>query len=37
VIDHNRRDALRKQILKDLEKATDIEVTGVLFTDVVVQ
>jgi flagellar basal body-associated protein FliL len=37
LIDHNRRDALRKQILKDLEKATDIEVTGVLFTDVVVQ
>ena len=32
-----RRDALRTQILKDLQQATDIEVTGVLFTDVVVQ
>jgi flagellar basal body-associated protein FliL len=37
LIDHTRRDALRKEILKDLVKATDIEVTGVLFTDVVVQ
>ena len=37
LIDRTRRDALRKEILKDLQKATDIEVTGVLFTDVVVQ
>jgi flagellar protein FliL len=37
VIDRAQRDKLRAEILKDLEKATDVEVTDVLFTDVVVQ
>jgi flagellar basal body-associated protein FliL len=37
LINRSKRTALRAQILKNLQKATDIEVTGVLFTDVVVQ
>ena len=37
LIDRGHRDALRAEILKDLQKSTDIDVTGVLFTDVVVQ
>lgn len=37
LINRSKRDDLRGEILKDLQKATDIEVTGVLFTDVVVQ
>jgi hypothetical protein len=37
LISRQQRDKLRAQMLTDLTKATDVEVTGVLFTDVVVQ
>jgi flagellar basal body-associated protein FliL len=37
LINRVQRDKLRTQMLTDLTKATDVEVTGVLFTDVVVQ
>ena len=37
LIDRGRRNALRTKILHDLEASTDVGVTGVLFTDVVVQ
>ena len=37
LINRLQRDKLRAQMLTDLTKATDVEVTGVLFTDVVVQ
>jgi flagellar basal body-associated protein FliL len=37
LINRQQRDKLRAQMLTDLTKATDVEVTGVLFTDVVVQ
>jgi flagellar basal body-associated protein FliL len=37
LINRGQRDKLRAQILKDLQKSTDVDVTGVLFTDVVVQ
>ena len=37
LISRGQRAKLRAEILKDLEKSTDVDVTGVLFTDVVVQ
>ena len=37
LIDRDARHELLDEILKDLEQTTDIEVTRVLFTDVVVQ
>jgi flagellar basal body-associated protein FliL len=37
LINRQQRDRLRAEMLTDLTKATDVEVTGVLFTDVVVQ
>jgi flagellar protein FliL len=37
LIDRPKRNAIEKKILTDLEKKTDVKVTEVLFTDVVVQ
>ena len=37
LIDRPRRNAIEKKILTDLQKKTDVKVTEVLFTDVVVQ
>jgi|1185.fasta_scaffold02448_2 flagellar FliL protein len=37
LIQRSERAHLREEILKDLERATDVEVKDVLFTDVVVQ
>jgi flagellar FliL protein len=37
LIDRTQRTAIEKKILTDLEKTTDVKVTEVLFTDVVVQ
>jgi flagellar FliL protein len=37
LIERSERARLREEILKDLERATDVEVKDVLFTDVVVQ
>jgi flagellar protein FliL len=37
LIDRTPREALTKEILKDLQAKTDVKVTEVLFTDVVVQ
>jgi flagellar FliL protein len=37
LINRQQRDKLRMQMLNDLIKSTDVQVTGVLFTDVVVQ
>lgn len=37
LIVRSQRDKLRAEILHDLQHATDVEVTDVLFTDVVVQ
>jgi len=37
LIDRPKRNAIEKKILTDLQKKTDVKVTEVLFTDVVVQ
>jgi flagellar FliL protein len=37
LIDRPRRNAIEKKILTDLQKKTDVKVSQVLFTDVVVQ
>ncbi len=37
LIDRPRRNAIEKKILTDLQKKTDVKVSEVLFTDVVVQ
>jgi hypothetical protein len=37
LIDRPKRNTIEKKILTDLQKKTDVKVTEVLFTDVVVQ
>ncbi len=37
LVDRDGREALKKQILKDLKKHTDVKVDEILFTDVTVQ
>jgi flagellar basal body-associated protein FliL len=37
LITRGRRTVVQKKILKDLQQKTDVEVTGFMFTDVVVQ
>ncbi|MBX5469460.1 MAG: flagellar basal body-associated FliL family protein [Thermoleophilaceae bacterium] len=37
LIDRRRRDALKRRLLRDLRKHTDVKVEQVLFTDVAVQ